>query len=175
MSKQSLTKEDKCKIFGIYGLGSKVYGDLQDDIENTNYGTIELDYDNFEFSVNENMQLVLKPLKDISDEDVLNCAELVTGTIKYAFRIVQKRTDSITLFNDTGYSSSKIFVFWFDGRIDWYFVNANGQLQSLPKRQDISHQYLISESYAVPLFFSLNHWANGKTAIELGIAIEHQQ
>ncbi len=33
-------------------------------------------------------------------------------------------------------------------------------------------QYLIQQGYAVPLFFGLNHWANGKTAIELGIAID---
>lgn len=34
--------------------------------------------------------------------------------------------------------------------------------------------FLISEGYAVPLFFGLNHWANGKTAIELKIAIENK-
>lgn len=33
-------------------------------------------------------------------------------------------------------------------------------------------QYLIQEGYAVPLFFGVNHWANGKTAIELGLAID---
>ena len=36
-------------------------------------------------------------------------------------------------------------------------------------------EYLISKGYAVPLWFGLNHWANGKTAIELEIAIEKQQ
>lgn len=34
------------------------------------------------------------------------------------------------------------------------------------------HQYLIQQGYAVPLFFGLNHWASGKTAIELEIAID---
>jgi len=33
-------------------------------------------------------------------------------------------------------------------------------------------QYLIQKGYAVPLFFGINHWANAKTPIELGIAIE---
>lgn len=33
-------------------------------------------------------------------------------------------------------------------------------------------QYLASKGYAVPLFFAPGHWANGKTAIELGIAIK---
>lgn len=33
------------------------------------------------------------------------------------------------------------------------------------------NQQLILWGYAVPLFFGLNHWANGKTAIELDIAV----
>lgn len=32
-------------------------------------------------------------------------------------------------------------------------------------------QYLVQKHYAVPLFFGIDHWANNKTAIELGIAI----
>jgi len=35
-----------------------------------------------------------------------------------------------------------------------------------------AYQELIKMGYAVPIYFGLNHWANGKTAIELGIAIE---
>ena len=35
------------------------------------------------------------------------------------------------------------------------------------------HQYLISKGYDVPLFFTPDHWANCKTAIELNIAIEN--
>lgn len=34
------------------------------------------------------------------------------------------------------------------------------------------YQYLISKGYAVPLWFGIGHWANGKTAIYLGIAID---
>lgn len=33
-------------------------------------------------------------------------------------------------------------------------------------------EFLKLKSYALPLFFGVGHWANGKTAIELGIAIE---
>lgn len=35
-----------------------------------------------------------------------------------------------------------------------------------------TYQYLISKHYDVPLWFGINHWANGKTAIQLGIAID---
>ena len=33
-------------------------------------------------------------------------------------------------------------------------------------------EQLIIWGYAVPLFFGVDHWANGKTAIELGIGID---
>ena len=32
--------------------------------------------------------------------------------------------------------------------------------------------YILSKGYAVPLFFSVGHWENGKDAITLGIAID---
>lgn len=35
-------------------------------------------------------------------------------------------------------------------------------------------QYLIQQGYAVPLFFGIDHWANGKSALDLGIAITKQ-
>lgn len=38
-------------------------------------------------------------------------------------------------------------------------------------REAIVFQYLISKGYAGPLFFAPNHPCNGKTAIELGLAI----
>lgn len=40
------------------------------------------------------------------------------------------------------------------------------------RENDMVFQYLISEGYAVPLWFGIDHWANGQTAIELGIAIK---
>lgn len=36
------------------------------------------------------------------------------------------------------------------------------------------HRQLILWGYAVPIYFGVNHWANSKTAIELGIAKEKQ-
>lgn len=34
------------------------------------------------------------------------------------------------------------------------------------------YMYLVSRGYSVPLFFSPGHWANGRDAITLGIAID---
>lgn len=42
--------------------------------------------------------------------------------------------------------------------------------------QDVNtYCHLISKGYDVPIWFGINHWANGKTAIELGIAISNQK
>lgn len=51
------------------------------------------------------------------------------------------------------------------------FVQAN-LIQSSNPLTIYAYQYLIFKGYAVPLWFGVNHWANGKTAIELGIAID---
>lgn len=50
-------------------------------------------------------------------------------------------------------------------RVISYF--RNGEIDSWK-----SYQYLVLQRYAVPLFFGVNHWANGKTAIELNLAVE---
>jgi hypothetical protein len=34
------------------------------------------------------------------------------------------------------------------------------------------YQYLIQQGYAVPLFYGVGHPMNGKTAIELGLALD---
>lgn len=41
-----------------------------------------------------------------------------------------------------------------------------------PMADVFAYQYLVSKCYAVPLFFGIGHWANRRTAIELGIAID---
>jgi hypothetical protein len=43
------------------------------------------------------------------------------------------------------------------------------KVEDMPSRL---FQYLISKGYAVPLWFGIDYWANGKTAIELNIAIQ---
>ncbi|HRI34983.1 MAG TPA: hypothetical protein PLD02_14640 [Saprospiraceae bacterium] len=53
------------------------------------------------------------------------------------------------------------------------WLSRKGKVLAYQPLKDVNaYQYLISKCYAVPLFFGINHWANGKTAIELGIAID---
>lgn len=53
-------------------------------------------------------------------------------------------------------------------------IKANRQTNTFYRHARVhdGFEYLKLKGYAVPLFFGINHWANGKTAIELGIAIK---
>lgn len=53
-----------------------------------------------------------------------------------------------------------------------FLIQAGKSEAHNPIARFCTNMFLISKGYAVPLFFSPGHWANGKTAIELGIAID---
>jgi len=63
--------------------------------------------------------------------------------------------------------------------IDYVYLNKQihaSELNDISEVYDIQNAYiyqdLIHKGYAVPIYFGPDHWANGKTAIELGIAID---
>lgn len=93
-------------------------------------------------------QLLLTPLSEISDEHAI---ELVTRahwqrTIENP--VVKILNGGISIGNKSG----GVSMFWHSCTyVEW--------------------NYLKHKQYAVPLLFGLNHWANGKDAIELGIAV----
>lgn len=90
-------------------------------------------------------KLLLTPLSKISDEDAIEVAKFHYGR-------------DTTWRRETLIEDGKRFV----KDISWLTASVAIEV----------FQYLISKGYAVPLFFGVGHWANGKTAIELGIAIE---
>jgi hypothetical protein len=71
----------------------------------------------------------------------------------------------------------------FGYRTDWWLLlltplsALSGQHQADIRNLNLweSFNQLILYGYAVPLWFGIGHWANGLTAIELGIAIDKQQ
>lgn len=92
-------------------------------------------------------KLLLTPLDKISDEHAIEVAK-ITGSRFLTDHDLKICGESIV-----------------KGRT-WEFVDENiwGYFPII--------QQLILWGYAVPLFFGLNHWANGKTAIQLEIAID---
>ena len=87
-------------------------------------------------------RLLLTPLASITDEDASEIKNLLRASYKFLY-IEEYTTQGIAnhLLGKKMYMYSNCF------------------------------QFLVLKGYATPLFFSPGHWANNKTAIELGIAI----
>ena len=121
-------------------------------------------------------KLVLTPLSAITDEHAIEVAELVNDE-KYrngeTFKVV-KEDERISVHSSKieHTKAYKLEGYRYETRIytDCYItpIKAYSETRQMPYE---AYQYLIQQNYAVPLFFGLYHWANGKTAIELGIAI----
>ncbi len=111
-----------------------------------------IDYPNLEIELKQDfVQLVLSPLSKISREHAKGIYEIFGITESEAGYDTSIEAIKNCCIRD-GFTALSLFDFY--GNISQVF------------------QYLTQQGYALPLFFSLNHWANGKTAIELGIAIE---
>ena len=114
------------------------------------------------------MKIKLTPISKITDEHAIEVAKL--RILKHGVDIncidefsVNRISDldSIVRYAGPGFSGGVV-------------IQSNGLINYEIITQLFSDEYqcLINTMYAVPLFFSPNHWANGNTAIELGIAIE---
>lgn len=103
-------------------------------------------------------KLLLKPLSSITDEHIKILLSLMSNDeeeISYAisdknWKYTKEQTIKALSELDYKVAENEIPI------IKFHFV----------------FQQLILLGYAVPLFFGINHWANSKTAIELGIAID---
>lgn len=96
-------------------------------------------------------KLLLTPLDKISDED----AEMTA-------RVLKIKSDEYLAKSGEDWNRIKVVKRWIE----------TGRYMGEEFLDIFAYQYLISKGYAVPLWFGVEHWANGKTAIELGIAID---
>lgn len=150
-----LTNEEIAKVFAMY-IGSEVF----DDYENRKTVLVGIRKNDIfiqfrslvssrDIDLNE-CKLLLTPLSKITDEHASEIVKIL--------RIQEDEggfdTSGIAIKNcliKDGFNAIELFSFY-GGVSDVY-------------------QYLISKGYAVPLWFGIDHWANGKTAIELEIAL----
>lgn len=153
-----LTKEEIAKVFAMY-MDAKVrvclYG-YTTNINAISKGLISLDNSPtnnrptaFVSQSVWGIRLLLRPLSAITDEDAIEVAKLslFTGNPEAYVKVGKDIIERV--INYKSYTHRRM-VF-------------------CPEQ----YLFLISKGYAVPLFFAPNHWANGKTAIELGIAIDN--
>lgn len=110
------------------------------------------------------IEIVLTSLEYITDEDAVQVAKMLycTGEWRVVGRV---ENGTVILFDDSKRNMAYLYT-------DLSFGGADHEADyfNLPA----VHSYLISKGYAVPLWFGIDHWANGKTAIELGIAVEKE-
>lgn len=169
---QKLSNEEYRRIYGMY-IGCEIqtpspYDDEPDRIVNGYLTGIHGEYqaevqhvdidggvwEHPEYYNFDKCKLILTPLSEISDEDAIQ-ANKIMG-FEYSNEDGSEAHFDLEGFRD-----------WITEMFNWEQITVDGKtfLQLF--------QYLISKSYAVPLFFGVDHWSNGKTAIELGIAIPH--
>jgi hypothetical protein len=142
MEKNNLTNEQVARIFAMY-LGQKVRA-YDSDLTLSVLHKSPSDFNEFSVggAVENKFKLLLTPLSAISDEDAIEVSNL------YGFH------------TDNPKVQGQALVHW---------------LAKDGKSRDINfeiYQYLVLTGHAVPLFIEVGHPDNGKTAIELRIAID---
>ena len=130
----------------------------------------------------EMYKLLLTPLSAISDEDAIQVAKIAG----YNEQIVSKDRDFNCVTNEVDVQEIErkkdcikmsFNHICFEGflTIRWdgsaFFTDEENENKEYVSATNFIHQFLIQRGYAVPLFIDVDHPDNGKTAIELGIAI----
>lgn len=162
---QQLTNQEKAKVFSMY-LGCPVYDSYNEkegilfavDINTSGMDNIKVLHKVVWDLKYYDCKLLLTPLSSITDDDAIEVAKIhlpIFYNDEFEFETRREVKDKlfVIVFRKGGVFYEKIPI----------------QLYSC---SPLVFQYLVSKSYAVPLFFGINHCANGKTAIELGIAID---
>lgn len=165
-----LTNEETAKVFAMYlGCEIKCKG-MNLTLTGVNKSTNTYKERVYSYDLERSIvdcKLTLKPLSSISDEDAAEVAKILDIYLPEK-TFVKKHSSGYTyLYYDFEGREQRCILF-FDNNIRLVEVHDDFL------RDTFIFQYLISKGYAVPLFFGINHWANGKTAIELGIAIENK-
>ncbi len=114
--------------------------------------------------------LKLHPLDQISDEHAIEVAKIVDA----GGDCVERHKDHISVYctmNDYANERDTLNIYFHDN-YEIFQLDEEGRVFEYDLfRLSCVHQYLISKGYAVPLWLGIDHWANGKTAIELGLAL----
>lgn len=144
-TEELLTREQKARVFAMYfGANNEIINpETELRYRVTLYQLSSLRGFEHEY------KLLLSDLASISDQDALElCCNLKHKRI-IENPVVKHLEGGVSISNISG----GVSFFWHD--LKWY-----------------EREFLIMKGYAVPLFFSPDHPYNGKTAIELGIALD---
>jgi hypothetical protein len=108
-------------------------------------------------------QLLLLRLEDITDEDAVEVAMIAADNPEFNGDAIERDTSHMSLKT----KETTVWI-WADGSVN---VDVKNEMVDTYNQSEIQ-QMFTQKGYAVPLYLGVGHWANGKTAIELGIAID---
>lgn len=120
-----------------------------------------------------NWRLSLRLLSSLTDEEILELCKFVEpeefGDYRYKSWKIERKKDNLTHYACVTMegNSFEYKIDLIDGDINLY----NGGDQQMCVKTHYK-QWYFQNGFAVPLFFGLGHWADGKNAIELNIAID---
>jgi hypothetical protein len=164
---QQLTNVEIIRVFAMYIECEIISTDIDNEmrkgyltgIQDMEYAEIQFIYgqhaaEDPEYKLISNVNLLLTPLSKITDDHAIEVAKIESKD-----------------FMERDILKGKYLYHKSSGGCTWHNNNYIHTLHynRLTARQ---FQYLIQQSYAVPLFFGLNHPCNSNDAIELGIAID---
>lgn len=138
-----LTNEEIAKVFAMY-VPCKILNGVDGDLtqRDLRYKNI----DTYTYTMVGQPKLLLYPLINITDEHAIEVGKIWGYLVDKTNPLIMEKCHRIA--NDY----SKIVM------------NATIAIEI--------NEYLKSKGYAVKLWFGIDHWANGKTAIDLKIAID---
>ena len=168
-----LTNEEIARVFAMYYNSEYQFGYATNN-SGKGIGVVNFNFQFNEYEAGVNSKLLLIPLSAITDEHAINLAELVNDEkyeITETFKVI-KEDERISVYSSKAeHSDTPLGSYRYETRIytDCYTtrIKPYSETRQIPYE---AYQYLIQQRYAVPLWFGIGHWANGKTAIELGIA-----
>ena len=172
-----LTSYEKCLVFSSYPGCILFINDtlhpVQDKVEGIDFVNSKVIAERVNWEPSS-LTLVLKECKDLWKEEHL-CKEIVLLTCPA--EISDFNLNKVKI----GTKGESYFTYIYEENEIWFwFDSPSGDLISIESREtervlDLNNftqiSFLLKRNfYAVPLYFGFNHWANGKTAIELSVA-----
>lgn len=123
------------------------------------------------------VKLVLKQLKYITDNEIREACRLFDNSgfmFAAQLQIIPKKDDPTIkrLVCDCG---DFAYAYHFDITNGNIALFKNGIAITYTNKQTQLIQWYFKNFYAIPLHFDGGHWANGKTAIDLGIGVPDRQ
>jgi hypothetical protein len=173
---QQLTNEEITRVFAMYMPCEFMYEEEINNLVAVGNGWIysdEADESGEGVFGTEDCKLLLTPLSAITDEHAVELVEIINGEkILEKTKVIIEEGIIKIYWSEILHESHKDYGYRYTATIYPDLFTTTKEYGTTIKMDYEAYRHLIQQGYSVPLFFGINHWANGKTAIELKIATD---